>query len=200
MKKKIALAFIMLVLGASCMTGCSSVAEEEADEVQTEEVLPEIAEDTEEEADEVQTEEVLPETTEDTEQVEKSDDTEIANSWTESDQQGDATDASEKDREFELNNFFLGEHVRSEDGSCLTITDNNDGTFKIDIFLYRLCFMEDGVGTFENHNMYFEVEDPSGNPLKGMICQYDDNSLAIKIMDSTWGYLTNDEVIEGFGK
>ena len=114
--------------------------------------------------------------------------------------QGEATDDPEGDREAELNDYFLGEHIKSEDESSLSITDNNDGTFDVDISITRLCSLENGVGTFEEHKMYFEVEDPSGNTLKGMIYRDNDNSLTIKITDSTWELLPNDEVIQGFGK
>lgn len=114
--------------------------------------------------------------------------------------QGDATDDSEKDRETELKDYFLGEHKRSSDESTLTISDNGDGTFKVDLSIVRLCSLEDGVGTFEDHKMNFEVEDPSGNPMSGVIYRDSDNSLTVKIVNSSWGYLANDEVLEGFGK
>ncbi len=114
--------------------------------------------------------------------------------------QGDATDDPEKDRENELNEYFLGEHKRSEDGSTLDIEDNGDGTFDIDINIVRLCSLEDGVGTFTEHKMTFDVTDPNGNPMSGVIYRDNDNSLTVKITDSTWDYLPNDEVLEGFGK
>ena len=114
--------------------------------------------------------------------------------------QGEATDDAEADAAAELAEYFLGEHERSDDGSTLTITDNGDGTYKVDISIYRLCSLEDGVGTFENHKMLFTVVDPSENELSGEIYRDADNSLVIKITDSTWTYLANDELLEGFGK
>lgn len=114
--------------------------------------------------------------------------------------QGDATDDPEKDRENELNEYFLGEHQRSDDGSTVDIEDNGDGTFDVDINIVRLCSLEDGIGTFAEHKMTFEVTDPSGNPMSGVIYRDNDNSLTVKITDSTWDYLPNDELLEGFGK
>lgn len=114
--------------------------------------------------------------------------------------QGDATDDPEKDRETELKDYFLGEHKKSYDGSTLTIVDNNDGTFGINISIVRLCSLEDGIGTFEDHKMTFEVDDPNGNKMSGVIYRDSDNSLTLKITDSTWTNLPNDEVIDGFGK
>jgi hypothetical protein len=114
--------------------------------------------------------------------------------------QGEATDDAEADRINELNTYFLGTHVRSSDDSSITIADNGDGSFKVDIDITRLCSLEGGVGTFDEHKMYFMVTDPAENQLAGMIYRDSDNSLTIKILDSTWEYLANDEIIEGFGK
>lgn len=114
--------------------------------------------------------------------------------------QGDATDDAAADREFELTNYFLGEHVRSYDSSSLTISENADGTFEVIVDIVRLCTLENGVGTFKEHKMYFEAQDPNGNAISGMIYRDSDNSLDVKITDSTWDYLPNDEVLEGFGK
>ncbi len=114
--------------------------------------------------------------------------------------QGEATDDPEADRTNELKDYFLGEHTKSYDGSTLTITDNNDGTFAVNIDIFRLCSLDDGVGTFSDHKMYFDVTDPAGNKMSGMIYRDSDNSLTVKITDSTWDYLQVDDTIEGFGK
>lgn len=114
--------------------------------------------------------------------------------------QGEATDDPEADRTNELKDYFLGEHTKSYDGSTLTITDNNDGTFAVNIDIFRLCSLDDGVGTFSDHKMSFDVTDPAGNKMSGMIYRDSDNSLTVKITDSTWDYLQVDDTIEGFGK
>ena len=114
--------------------------------------------------------------------------------------QGEATDDPEADRVTELNDYFLGEHKRSYDDSTLTIAENSDGTFDVDLSVTRLCSLEDGVGTFDEHKMTFTVKDPSGNDMTGMIYRDSDNSLCVKITESTWELLPTDEVLEGFGK
>lgn len=114
--------------------------------------------------------------------------------------QGDATDDPEADRERELQDYFLGEHEKSEDGSTLVIADNGDGTFRVDLSITRLCTLEDGVGTFAEHKMTFTAKDPNGEDISAVIYRDSDNSLVVRITDSTWGYLPNDEVISGFGK
>ena len=111
--------------------------------------------------------------------------------------QSEATGDAQKDRTEELENYFLGERTK-DDGSTLTISDNGDGTFAVNICITRLCSLEDGVGTFEDHKMYFEVTDPNGEKMSGMIYRDNDNSLDVRITDSTWPLLPNDEVIEEF--
>ena len=48
--------------------------------------------------------------------------------------------------------------------------------------------------------MTFEIEDPGGEKMTAMIYLDSDNSLAVKILDSTWTYLQTDDVLDGFGK
>ncbi len=114
--------------------------------------------------------------------------------------QGEATDDPDADRARELNDYFLGEHKRSYDESTLTISENADGTFDIALSITRLCNLEHGVGTFEDHKMAFTVQDPSENEMSGVIYLDSDNSLTVQITDSTWELLPNDEVLDGFGK
>lgn len=114
--------------------------------------------------------------------------------------QTEVTDDPQGDLEEELNSYFLGEHIRSEDESSLTIEQKDDGTFDVDISILKLCSLEDGEGTFDNHVMNFVVKDPNGNDMYGRIYRDSDNSLIIEITDSTWNYLPNGEILAGFGK
>ena len=114
--------------------------------------------------------------------------------------QGDATGDAEADREAELSTYFVGEHTRSSDESTLTITENEDGSFGITLNVVRLCTLESSVGTYENHRITFTAEDPSGNDLTAVIYLSNDNSLTVEVTDSTWEYLPNGELLEGFGK
>jgi len=114
--------------------------------------------------------------------------------------QEDAAGDPDAERAEEINTYFLGEHIRSYDESVLNIAENEDGTFAVDISIVRLCSLENGVGTFENHKILFTVDDPNGNPMTGVIYRDSDNSLSVRITDSTWELLPSDEVIDGFGK
>ena len=114
--------------------------------------------------------------------------------------QGDTAGDPDAERTEEINAYFLGEHIRNDDDSTLNIAENEDGTFVVDISIFRLCSLENGIGTFADHKMSFTVEDPNGNPMSGVIYRDSDDSLSIRITDSTWELLPNDEVIDGFGK
>ena len=114
--------------------------------------------------------------------------------------QGEASGDPEAERTEELNAYFLGKHTRSDDGSELNIAENADVTFAVDLTIIRLCNLENGVGTFEDHKLSFTVEDPNGNPMGGVIYRDGDNRLTVQITDSTWDLLPADEVIEGFEK
>lgn len=95
---------------------------------------------------------------------------------------------------------FLGEHTRSYDESTLSVTENSDGTLKVGFSITRLCSLEDGIGTFADHKITFKAEDPSEGTLTGIIYKDSDGSLTVEITDSTWDYLPNGEVFDGFGK
>lgn len=114
--------------------------------------------------------------------------------------QSDATDDAEADRRNELQDYFLGEHARSEDGSSLNIAENSDGSFRVDLTVTRLCNLENGIGSFNDHKLSFTIQDPNGSDLTAVIYRDSDNSLCVRILESSWDYLPKDEVLEGFGK
>ena len=114
--------------------------------------------------------------------------------------QEEVTGDAEEDSEEELKEYFLGEHIRSEDQSSVIINEAQDGKYNVDISIIRLCSLENGIGTFENHVMRFMIKDPNNNDLEGKIYRASDNSLVVEITDSTWDYLPNGEKLAGFGK
>lgn len=114
--------------------------------------------------------------------------------------QGESTDDAAADAENELNTYFLGDFTSSYDGSTLSIADNSDGTYSVNVSIYRLADLSDGVGTFKDHKMYFEVKDPNENPMQGVIYRDNENNLEIKITDSTWDLISVDETFGDFAK
>ncbi len=113
---------------------------------------------------------------------------------------GDTTDDPERDAKEEIDTYFIGNHVKSYDGSELTIEKTGDYKFNVDLGIVRLCSLEGGKGTYDSHKINVEFEDPSGNSLSAVIYRDGDNNLAVRITDSTWDYLPNGEIIDGFGK
>ena len=100
----------------------------------------------------------------------------------------------------DANEYFVGNFTNADQGFNLEISDNEDGTYKINIDIVRLCSMEDGVGTFEDNKIVFSIVDPSGNPMDGIIYRDSDNSLTVNITNSTWDDIQNNAVYSGLNK
>ena len=113
---------------------------------------------------------------------------------------GDTTDDPERDAKEEIENYYIGNHTRSDDGSELTIEKTGDWKFKVDLSIFRLCYLEGGVGTYDSHKINVQFDDPNGNKMSAVIYRDGDNNLAVRITDSSWDYLPNGEILDGFGK
>lgn len=109
------------------------------------------------------------------------------------------TDDADSYRETDLYQSYLGLHVSGYDGSDIMVEeDEEDGMLKVDVGIFRLCTIDGGVGTYENGVVNFSAIDPNGNPIKCCLFYDSDNSLSLKIEDSTWDYLPTGTVISGF--
>lgn len=64
----------------------------------------------------------------------------------------------------------------------LVIQKNDDGTYEIQIGIYRLAYMEDGVGNITEHGMEFTATAPNGNQVNGIITLEGD--IATVVFDS----------------
>ncbi len=73
---------------------------------------------------------------------------------------------------------------------ALTIEKGEGNNYTIQVTIFRLGSLEDGVGTLDASGMKFTATDPAGNPIKGLITS-DGQSATLTITDSTWEYLTN---------
>ena len=191
MKKKLVLSLMVLGLCSAMVFGCGSVSDEESasEELQVEEVI-------------------VPQITE-TEENSESDSTEAAGAAnqqeteaaTDTAGQPEATETSESSTQDTGNasaGSFVGEHISSYDGSTLTISDNGDGTYKVDIELYRLYSFENGVGTLEGDQMTFVVDDPNGEKLTGEITRDSNNVFTVTITESSWSLLANGDSFTDF--
>lgn len=82
---------------------------------------------------------------------------------------------------------FLDEDVNEPN---LIISKNEDGTYSIELGIFRLASFEDRKGKLTKDGMEFKAIDPSGKEIKGIIIV--NNKVAtVKFTDSTWRYIKN---------
>lgn len=103
--------------------------------------------------------------------------------------------------ESDLYESFLGLHVSSYDGSDIMVEeDGENGRLKVNVGIFRLCTIDDGVGIFENDTVSFTAKDPNGNQIRCCLYYDSDNSLCLEVVDSAWDVLPTGTVICGFDK
>ena len=88
---------------------------------------------------------------------------------------------------------YLGEWLDQDvNEPGLTISKNNDNTYSVIISIYRLTYIDDGIGTLTNHGLTFKATDANGNPISGIITiDAQEKEATVKFTDSTWGYINN---------
>ena len=70
----------------------------------------------------------------------------------------------------------------------LTISLSEDGQYLVQISIYRLTLIIDGVGQDTGDNISFTATDAAGNPISGTIT-LDGSAATVTFTDSTWEYL-----------
>ena len=72
----------------------------------------------------------------------------------------------------------------------LEIAKRENGTYIVQITIYRLTTLNDGMGELTPEGMNFTATDAARNPISGVITV--ENEMAnVTITDSTWEYLEN---------
>ena len=103
--------------------------------------------------------------------------------------------------ESDLYKSFLGLHVSSYDGSDIMVEeDGENGRLKVNVGIFRVCTIDDGVGVFENDTVNFSADDPNGNKIRCCLYYDCDNSLCLEVVDSEWDVLPTGTIICGFDK
>lgn len=87
--------------------------------------------------------------------------------------------------------IYLGEYLDSEVGEPnLEIAKDEDGNYIVQIGIYRLTSLSDGVGELTEEGMKFTATDAAGNPISGIIT-VDGGNATVTFTDSAWEYLKN---------
>ena len=87
--------------------------------------------------------------------------------------------------------IYIGEYLDSDvEEPFLEIEKDDSGKYQIIIGIYRLAYMDDGIGELTADGMYFTATDPAGNPISGIIT-IKDQTATVTFTDSTWEYLKN---------
>ncbi len=163
MKNKIA---ILLYAATILLGGCSQANQEES----TIEVNSEVVE-----SQEVTTEEL-----------------ETAGETLEAEETDQITPEAEEAAEASLDDsIYVGEYLDYDNNEPnLEIAKGDDGKYIVQIGIYRLTTLEDGVGELTEEGMLFTATDAAGNPISGVIT-VEDKTATVTFTNSTWDYLEN---------
>lgn len=86
---------------------------------------------------------------------------------------------------------YVGEYLDEDNEEPnLEIARNGDGKYIVQIGIFRLTSLSDGVGELTADGMNFRATDASGNPISGTIT-VDGETATVTFTDSTWEYLPN---------
>lgn len=72
---------------------------------------------------------------------------------------------------------------------------NQDGTYTVQVGIFRLASFDDGIGTMTENGIKFTATDPAGNPIGGMIT-VNGNVATVTFTDSTWDNIENGRAFE----
>ncbi len=83
---------------------------------------------------------------------------------------------------------FIGEYTDQNDGSTLQISENPNPGPSIQISLFRLTDIDNGIGKISDDTLTFTATDAAGNPIKGEIT-LDGDTAHLTFIESSWVYL-----------
>lgn len=88
---------------------------------------------------------------------------------------------------------YIGEYTDPDSGSVsMEIAEGKDGDYDVQISIYRLTTLSDGIGTLSPDGLRFTATDANGNPISGVIAMKGDDA-TVTFTDSTWPLLPNGE-------
>ena len=87
--------------------------------------------------------------------------------------------------------LYVGEYVDDLNDPNLEIAKGSDGKYIVQIGIYRLCFLDDGVGELYDDRMEFGISDDNGGHMEGNIVVDEDGTATVTFTDSDWDYIEN---------
>ena len=88
--------------------------------------------------------------------------------------------------------IYIGEYLDSDVMEPnLEIAKNDNGSYTVQIGIYRLASIYDGIGELTADGMSFTATDPAGNPISGIIT-IEEQTAIVTFTQSTWTHISND--------
>ena len=96
----------------------------------------------------------------------------------------------------DIESLYIGEYLDYDNQEPnLKIAKGSDGKYIVQIGIFRLTMLNDGVGELTPEGMLFTATDAAGNPISGIITLKDEIA-TVKFTDSTWSLLENNSVFQ----
>lgn len=87
--------------------------------------------------------------------------------------------------------IYLGEYLDSDvNEPNLEIAKGDDGRYIVQIGIFRLASLDDGIGELTAEGLVFTATDSAGNPISGVIT-VEGQTATVTFTNSTWDYLPN---------
>lgn len=86
--------------------------------------------------------------------------------------------------------LYIGEYLDENKDPNLEIAKGQDGKYIVQIGIFRLASMGDGVGELTEEGMHFTATDMAGNPISGVIT-VENQTATVTFTDSTWELIEN---------
>ncbi len=92
--------------------------------------------------------------------------------------------------------IYIGEYLDLDiNEPNLKIAKREDGNYDVEISIYRLTYLDDGIGTLTEDGMEFTATDANGDPIKGII-KVENKVATVTFTDSTWELIKNGDSFE----
>lgn len=86
--------------------------------------------------------------------------------------------------------LYIGEYLDENKDPNLEIAKGQNGEYIVQIGIFRLASMGDGVGELTEEGMHFTATDMAGNPISGIITIKGEIA-TVTFTDSTWELIEN---------